>query len=171
MPRKPLRTAITAIIIIVVIGFLLLSYYLDCLELDEKILTNESAVLNLLIASDNTEFKNKLRSKIIQRYRGQNTIRVVNIRSLRRIDPEEFDLSIIFDTNLAAWINNKPTKNYRSRAQGKSPVLLLMTSGNWPTSINAPDVDAISCASKIDNIKPVYLSLTAQIDSIILCLD
>lgn len=140
-------------------------YYLHGLRLHESCHLNDQARINFLIASDASDYKDRLRTKIINRYEDYCNIKVINISNLKNNVSELFDIILIMDTCVACDDFNRSLKKFLVEDQNLNKVVLLMTAGDSQQGFNYAGIDAISAASRTDNIANDYLRIISEIES------
>jgi hypothetical protein len=129
--------------------------------------TIPDAAFDMVVASDSSDFKDAVRSKLINGFKDRANIRVVTIDQLRQIDPADDDIVVIIDTCMAWGGFNTATKHFLDRLKTPQQVVLMMTAGNPEWHYRYRDVDAITSASLIDNIPGVVHRLNARINEIL----
>jgi predicted nicotinamide N-methyase len=133
----------------------------------ETQLTTENAKFNLIIAGDSSDFKDKIRNKIIARYSNSGNIDVVNIDKLEDVRPEDYDVILIMDTCIGCEDFNWSMKSFLDRLEDNNNVVLLMTTGYADYEYSYGDVDAITAASRIADEEEIFTRLSEEIDRII----
>ncbi|MDJ0808742.1 MAG: hypothetical protein QNJ01_01505 [Desulfobacterales bacterium] len=149
-------------------GFcLLLALGAGCTRnLKEERYTRADARYNMLIAGDASEFKDRLRQRLIEHYRIGCNIDVVNIATLGRIDDERYSVVVIMDTCLA-WSHFNPSiKSFLDRVADRGKVVILMTADDKDWAFSYQGVDAMTAASKPENEDLVFERLRNEIDRV-----
>ncbi len=136
-------------------------------NLKETKFTVQNAKLNIVIAGDSSKFKDDIRKKVIEKYKRQCNISVVNINKLKTIRLDNYDAVIIMDTYMMLSMFNRSVKKYINSLKDKGKVVLFMTTGDPDSDFSYRNVDAITSASKRQNIDNVVKDITAKIDTII----
>ena len=135
--------------------------------LQEIRLTTADPQFNLLIAGDASEFKDRLRTRIISHYRNRSNIDVINIKQLKQVRALDYDVVLIMDTCLA-WTDFNPSlKAFVEDLEGGKNVVLFMTAGNPDWTFSYKDIDAITSASRIENEDTVFAEIVKRIDGIV----
>jgi len=129
--------------------------------------TTEKAKFNFIIAGDSSDFKDTVRNKIIARYRNSGNIDVVNIKKLKDIRPEDYDVILIMDTCIGCEDFNWSMKGFLDRLEGNNNVVLLMTTGYSHHEYSYGGVDAITAASRIASEEEIFSRLSEEIDRIL----
>ncbi len=127
----------------------------------------ENTKFNLIIAGDSTDFKDRIRKKIITRYRKHGNIDVVNLNKLKNIRPEDYDVILIMDTCIAWGDFNWSMKRFLKKLKERDRVVLFMTAANPNWEYTYRDVDAITSASRIENEETIFAELSVEIDKVI----
>ena len=150
------------------VTLLLLFATLACTHsLKEETFTAPQAQMELLIAGDASEYKDLLRSAIIDNYRERANIRVVNIDKLGQAATEDFHVILIIDTCLA-WTRFNPTVlAFIEKPQVKDKVVWFMTVDDTDERYQHNGIDAITAASAVENRPQVTKQLIRRIDAIL----
>lgn len=123
--------------------FLLWYQYRYAMDVVEPYTVNSSSLeKKLLIATQGSEFKNTVTEGIIQHFETDSIfIKVIDITSLEKIDPDVFDAIVLLHT----WENWKPpveVKSFVERTKAsKDKIIVMTTSGEG--SYKMEEVDAI----------------------------
>jgi len=133
----------------------------------ETRLTTENAKFTLIIAGDSSDFKDRIRNRIIARYRNSGNIDVVNIKKLKNIRPEDYDVILIMDSCIGCEDFNWSMKSFLDRLEDKNNVVLLMTTGYSHYEYSYGGVDAITAASRIADEEEIFARLSEEIDRMI----
>lgn len=136
-------------------------------SLKEQALTTHQAQMDLLIAGDASEYKDMLRSAIINNYRDRANIRVVNIDKLGQTDAENFDAFLIINTCLAWTRFNPNVLAFIEKPGVKEKVVWFMTVDDTDEQYQHHGVDAITAASSVENHQEVSDQLIRKIDAIL----
>jgi len=153
--------------LLLALSLIFLSSYSCTRSVKETRLIHEDSSFSMIIASDSSEFKDRIRNSIIQQYQNQGNIEVVNIRRLKDIDPTVYDVVLIMDTCLA-WSGFNPALiAFLEGNESKDNVVLFMTAGDPDWTYSYQGVDAITSASVVENEDVKFQEITQQIDQII----
>ena len=151
-----------------VLAIVALAFLASCTRnVKETQFTTENAKFNLLVAGDSSDFKDRVRNRIIARYRKNGNIDVVNINNLKDIRPEDYDVILIMDTCIGCEDFNWSMKSFLDRLEDNNNVVLFMTAANPNYEYSYGSVDAITAASKIANEEEILTELSEEIDKII----
>lgn len=135
-------------------------------NLKEERYTRADARYNMLIAGDASEFKDRLRQRLIEHYRIGCNIDVVNIATLGRIDDERYSVVVIMDTCLA-WSHFNPSiKSFLDRVADRGKVVILMTAEDKDWAFRYQGVDAMTAASNPEDEDLVFERLRNEIDRV-----
>ena len=153
---------------ILTLAIVALAFLTSCTRnVKETQFTTENAKFNLLVAGDSSDFKDRVRNRIIARYRKNGNIDVVNINNLKDIRPEDYDVILIMDTCIGCEDFNWSMKSFLDRLEDNNNVVLLMTTGYSHYEYSYGGVDAITAASRIANEEEIFTRLSEEIDRII----
>jgi hypothetical protein len=133
----------------------------------EENYTVPNAAFDLVVASDSSDFKDRVRDQLINGFKDKANIRVVTIDQLKQIEPADDDIVVIMDTCMAWGGFNTAAKHFLDRLKTPQQVVLMMTAGNSDWHYRYRDVDAITSASVIDNVPSVVDRLNARINEIL----
>ena len=151
-----------------VLAIVALAFLASCTRnVKETQLTTENAKFNLLVAGDSSDFKDRVRDRIIARYSNNGNIDVVNINNLKDIRPEDYDVILIMDTCIGCEDFNWSMKSFLDRSGDNNNVVLLMTTGYSHYEYSYGGVDAITAASRIADEEEIFTRLSEEIDRII----
>ena len=151
-----------------VLAIVALAFLASCTRnVKETKLTTENAKFNLLVAGDSSDFKDRVRNRIIARYRKNGNIDVVNINNLKDIRPEDYDVILIMDTCIGCEDFNWSMKSFLDRLEDNNNVVLFMTAANPNYEYSYGSVDAITSASRIANEEETFTEISEEIDKII----
>ncbi|MFA9614017.1 MAG: hypothetical protein ACERK9_08710 [Deltaproteobacteria bacterium] len=151
-----------------ILAIVALAFLASCTRnVKETQFTTENAKFNLLVAGDSSDFKDRVRNRIIARYRKNGNIDVVNINNLKDIRPEDYDVILIMDTCIGCEDFNWSMKSFLDRLEDNNNVVLFMTAANPNYEYSYGSVDAITAASKIANEEEILTELSEEIDKII----
>ena len=153
---------------IAILAIVALAFLVSCSRnVKETKFTTENAKFNLLVAGDSSDFKDRVRNRIIARYRKNGNIDVVNINNLKDIRPEDYDVILIMDTCIGCEDFNWSMKSFLDKLEDNNNVVLLMTTGYSHYEYSYGGVDAITAASRIADEEEIFTELSAEIDRII----
>ncbi len=155
-------------IIWAVIALLLALSISSCTRnIKETKIINKEAGIQILVASDSSEFKDNIRNRIIDKYKTQANIELINIENLEEIAPEEYKAVLIIDTLLAWTTFNFSTKNFINRQKSPDNIVLFITADNPDGRYRIKDIDAITSASKAELEDNKFLEISGKLDGII----
>ena len=113
-----------------VLAIVALAFLASCTRnVKETQLTTENAKFNLIIAGDSSDFKDKIRNRIIAQYSNNGNIDVVNINKLENIRPEDYDVILIMDTCIGCEDFNWSMKSFLDRLEDNNNSSI--TYDNW----------------------------------------
>lgn len=137
-------------------------------KLVETSIQSESTEHTILIAGDSSEFKDTLRTRIIDTYKNNNTdINVVNISRLNHEDVSGVDAILIMDTCLA-WTGFNPSlKSFMKDQENRKKTVLFITAGDPEWTYRYEEIDAITSASYMENEEVVFSRIKSELDRIL----
>lgn len=148
--------------------FMVLLSTLGCTRsLKEQTLNTPQAQVDLLIAGDASEYKDQLRSTIINNYRNHANIRVVNIDKLSQTASEDFHAILIINTCLAWTRFNPNVLAFIEKPDVKEKVVWFMTVDDTDEQYHHNGIDAMTAASSVENQQKVSEQLIGKIDAIL----
>jgi hypothetical protein len=151
-----------------VLAIVALAFLASCTRnVKETQLTTERAKFTLIIAGDSSDFKDGIRNRIIARYSNSGNIDVVNIKKLKNIRPEDYDVILIMDTCIGCEDFNWSMKSFLDSLEDNKNVVLLMTTGYAHYEYSYGGVDAITAASRIADEEEIVTRISEEIDRII----
>lgn len=149
-----LKKKITAIILIIgVLLFFLALWYKHEYSMNKVQgydLNAPSLSTKLIIATQGSEFKDKITNDILEKYRSDSIfIKIIDVSMLQKINPKDYNAVVVMHT----WENWKPpieVKEFIKRTRDhKEKIIVLTTSGEG--SYKMDDVDAITGESKLES--------------------
>ncbi len=126
------------------------------------------AAHRILIASSASEFKDALRSRLIDNYRPVANIEVIDIKALKEIDADAYDAIVIMDSCWARSHLNLSFKRFIDDLERNNHVILLLTTGSEQWDFTYENVDAVTSASLLDNQDKVFETLQKRIDEVLM---
>lgn len=126
-----------------------------------------NAEFTLLIASDASEFKDAVRSRVFDYYRTSSNVEVVNIGRLKTLRADDFDAVLILDTCLGWSRFNPSMKSFLDSAGDPERVVLVLTVDDTDWDFTYQGVDAITAASRMEDESRLAENLIRQLDSIL----
>jgi hypothetical protein len=136
-------------------------------KLDEIHIVSQQQRIAMLIAGDSSEFKDDVRQMIIDKYRTDCAIEVVNISRINTLDAGVFDVVVIMDTCMAWSGFNTSLKSFLNTEKNRKKTVLAMTAGNPDWQYSYQGVDAITSASVIDNKENYFARIDTKIQAIL----
>lgn len=126
-----------------------------------------NARYSLLIASDASEFKDAVRSRVFDHFRDHSNVEVVNISRLNKIQAGDFDAVLIMDTCLG-WSHFNPSmKAFLDGVEDPGRIILFLTVDDTEWAFTYQGVDAITAASRMEDEERVAAELIKEIDRIL----
>ncbi len=157
------------------VGFLFLLFFLPALffssctrNIVETKLENKNAKIRILIASDSSDYKDKIRNRVIDKYTNQASIDLVNIESLDDIVTEKYKAIFLIDTTMGWTTFNPSIKDFIEEHEDKKKIVLFMTAADPEFEFSYEGVDAITSASEPEYEEKTFQSITDELDKIIL---
>ena len=130
----------------------LIIFFVSC---SSKLIETKSEDQNIseriLIASESSEFKDKLRKLVIDEFHSDYSIDVVNIDTLKNIDSGRYSVVLIIDTCMAWSGLNFSLKSFMSDVENREKTVLFITAGDPDWQYSYQEVDAITSASEIES--------------------
>jgi hypothetical protein len=124
----------------------------------------EKPAFRLAIAADRSEFKDSLRAKLVETYKGRAQIELI---PLRKVNIKDHDVVLIMDTCMAWTMFNPSLKAFLRKSKDRDKVILFITAANKDWNYSYRGVDAITSASVAEQEDAVLATLTEQIDRIV----
>tara|TARA_R110001592_G_scaffold223459_4_gene478948 strand:+ start:1040 stop:1561 length:522 start_codon:yes stop_codon:yes gene_type:complete len=156
---KLFKKILLIILALMVAFFLFLIWYQHNYSMDvvsPYTINSPTLEKKLLIATQGSEFKNKVTSGIVNHFKTDSVyIEIVDVESLNVIDPNDFNALVIIHT----WENWKPPlsvqtfiEKYRNES---NKIVVLTTSGDGNYTMEG--IDAIAGESKISDA-PLFIN-------------
>ncbi|MFA6013192.1 MAG: hypothetical protein WC799_24600 [Desulfobacteraceae bacterium] len=118
-------------------------------HLKEINIVSEKPGPTILIAGDSSSFKDKVRERIIEKYKPTCTIHVVNVADLKEKTADSYDVVLIMDTCMAWSSFNPSLKAFMDSEENRKKTVLSMTAGDPDWTYSYKGVDAITSASRV----------------------
>jgi len=117
--------------------------------------------------SQGSDFKNTLVESLIQHLKGKPVyIKVIDVTVLSEVNEDEWD-GVVFIHTTERWKLQPDVKAYLNRAKDLSKVVLLTTSGSGKWKTKDYDIDAITSASKKNELSSLTAKIIARLDLIL----
>ncbi len=147
---------------------LCLPLFLSCAKkIPEQRFAVQNPEYDLLITGVTSEFKADIILRIIDRYKDQGNVDLVNIDKLDRLECDDYDAILVMDSVRAWSLFNFSLKSFLEKTQDCKNVVLLYTAGNPDWKYQYHEIDAITSASQIDDQDRVFNELTYAIDLLV----
>jgi hypothetical protein len=162
---------ITLIILGFVVVLIIIAFGIFVLRNRQKVVTpfavnNPEASTRLLIASQGSDFKDALVDSLTEYFEGRQVyLRVVDVSGLAEIQEEEWDALLLIHTT-QGWRLQPDVKKYLDRATELKKVVLLTTSGSGEWRADGYEVDIITSASKMSEMKSVRNEILQRLGAI-----
>lgn len=131
----------------------------------ESIVIQDSAY-KIVIASDQSDYKDAIRGMLVEKYKKNSSIEIVNIEDLEMIDGKNYDVVVILDTCMAWSRFNPSLKSFIDRKK-KNNTVLFISAGDPDWKYSYKGVDAITSASEMELKDDTYKKIVDKIDKII----
>jgi hypothetical protein len=126
----------------------------------------QGSAYKIVIASDQSDFKDAIRGMLVEKYKKSSSIEIVNIEDLEKIDEKNYDVVVILDTCMAWSRFNPSLKSFIDRKKEKNTVLFI-SAGDPDWKYSYKGVDAITSASEMELKDDIYKRIVEQINKII----
>ena len=147
---------------------LVLMLTLSCAkEIPEQRFTAENAKYDLLITGVTSEFKADIISRIVDRYKDQGNVNLVNMDKLDQLQCDDYDAILVIDSVQAWSYWNFSLNSFLEKTENCKNVVLLYTAGDPDWEYQYHELDAITSASQVEDQDRVFNELTYAIDVLI----
>ncbi len=147
---------------------LVLMLTLSCAkEIPEQRFTAENAKYDLLITGMTSEFKADIISRIVDRYKDQGNVNLVNMDKLDQLQCDDYDAILVVDSVQAWSYWNFSLNSFLEKTENCKNVVLLYTAGDPDWEYQYHELDAITSASQVEDQDRVFNELTYAIDVLI----
>jgi len=147
---------------------LVLMLTLSCAkEIPEQRFTAENAKYDLLITGVTSEFKADIISRIVDRYKDQGNVNLVNMDKLDQLQCDDYDAILVIDSVQAWSYWNFSLNSFLEKTENCKNVVLLYTAGDPDWEYQYHELDAITSASQVEDQDRVFNELTYEIDVLI----
>jgi hypothetical protein len=148
---------------VVLIAFLAVS----CATVKEQSFKSEGAKYNFAFICDFTVFKEKIYQQLIEKYRNQASIDLLELNKFKDIDPRKYNVILIMDYCSSGSPSTNAAASFAKNPEDKKKVVLFVSLGNGTLQSNSSGIDAVSSASKLGNVDKVVEEISKKIDQII----
>lgn len=147
---------------------LVLMLTLSCAKhISEQHFTAENAKFDLIIGGVTSDFKDNIVSRLIERYKDQGNIDLVDYDKLQQVQCEDYDAILVMDDSEAWLLWNFSLKSFLEKTENCNNIVLLITAGDPDWEYQYKDLDAITSASVVENEESVFNEVAAKIDGMI----
>jgi len=147
---------------------LVLMFTLSCAkQIPEQQFAAENAKFDLLIGGVTSEFKDNIVSRLVDRYKDQGNINLVDYDKLQQVQCEDYDVILVVDDSEAWTLWNFSLKSFLKKTENCNNIVLFITAGDPDWKYRYKDLDAITSASIVGEEDKVFNELTAKIDGMI----
>ncbi len=147
---------------------LCLSLLLSCAKkIPEQQFAAQDPQYDLLITGVTSEFKADIILRIIDRYKEQGNVDLVNIDKLDRLQCDDYDAILVMDSVRAWSLFNFSLESFLEKTEDCDNVVLLYTAGDPDWKYQYHEIDAITSASQMDDQDRVFNELTYAIDLLV----
>ena len=159
---------VTGIVFLCIIALMLMGFstyvYKHYPRKIDSFAINSSELNNkILIASQGSSFKNALVSDIIEKLENDSIyIKVIDVSHLDDIEEDLWQSIIIINTCIADKLNSTVVQ-FLNQLKGVKPVVLFVTAGDGRWKPSSISIDAISSASRMNNMKTISREILNQI--------
>ena len=133
-------------------------------RVSEKSYFAENPTFDLLISYQHSPFKDRIVSKLIEKYQGFANIDVVGISTLKNLSCDGYDAIVIMDTCKAWSFFNFSMKSFIKKSTNCNNLILFMTAGDPEWTYRYKSLDAVTSASSVGEEDRVVGELTGRID-------
>jgi len=136
-------------------------------QIPEQRFVTENAKYDLLITGITSEFKANIISRIVDRYKDQGNIDLINLDKLDQMQCDDYDAILVMDSVKAWSLWNFSLKSFLKKTENCNNVVLLYTAGDPDWKYQYHELDAITSASQVEDQDRVFNELTYAIDVLI----
>lgn len=130
---------------------------------------NKNSSKKVLVASRSSEFKDALLNKIKEYFKDEPVyIKFIGLEGLKKEKGEEYNAVVMLNTCMS-WDMDRNVKGFLKRHRDQRNMIVLTTSGdgNWKPKMKGQNFDAISAASRKENIDQVAETIITKIKALI----
>ncbi|MBN2041912.1 MAG: hypothetical protein JW864_17890 [Spirochaetes bacterium] len=131
---------------------------------DQEFVT-DNAKFSIVFAGDSSEFKDKIRTTLIDKYKSKANIYIVSNDNLKNLDQQKYDAVVIMNTCLAGSPSYGDIESFIDSNDNKNKIILFVSANrtSWKYSYNG--VDAITAASKSGDPQSIAQEISGRIDA------
>jgi hypothetical protein len=127
----------------------------------------ENAKFDLIIGGVTSEFKDVIVTRLIDRYKDQGNIDLVDFDKLNQAQCGDYDVILVMDDSEAWLLWNFSLNSFLEKTENCNNIVLLITAGDPDWEYQYKDLDAITSASVVENEDSVFNEVAAKIDNMI----
>ena len=147
--------------------FLLLLLSSCSKKIPEQRFVTENAQYDLLITGVTSEFKADIISRIVDRYKDQGNVDLIDLNKLDQLQCGDYDAILVMDSVQAGSLFNFSLKSFLKKTENCKNIVLLYTAGDPDWKYQYHELDAITSASMVEDQDRVFNELTYAIDVLI----
>ncbi len=136
-------------------------------QIPEQRFVTENAEYDLLITGVTSEFKADIISRIVDRYKDQGNVNLVNMDKLDQLQCDDYDAILVIDSVQAWSYWNFSLNSFLEKTETCKNIVLLYTAGDPDWKYQYHELDAITSASQVEDQDRVFNELTYEIDVLI----
>lgn len=118
----------------------------------------------ILIATRPSEFKAKVVSKLRTNYEQQNRLEIIELSDLGDVETGDYDALVVMGARMGWLMFSGRELAFLRRLQHPAKLVMVMTAANAEWEWDRDDVDVITCASKAENVEPLYRDVSKRLD-------
>ncbi len=121
----------------------------------------------VLIAIRRSEFKAEVVSRLIAGYQHRANIKTIELDEIEDVQTADYDALIVMGARMGWLMFSGRELLFLRRLQRPEKLIMVMTAANSEWEWDRDDIDVITCASKRENVEPLYREVSERLDALI----
>ncbi len=97
-------------------------------------------------------------------YEQQNRLEIIELSDLGDVETGDYDALVVMGARMGWLMFSGRELAFLRRLQHPAKLVMVMTAANAEWEWDRDDVDVITCASKAENVEPLYRDVSKRLD-------
>lgn len=121
----------------------------------------------ILITFRESKFKKEIVNRIVTQYESNAKITVIDIADLDKVNENDYDALTIMGARMGWLMFSAKERRFIRRLKEPQKTIMVMTAAVSDWQWQHDKVDIITCASKPENLDPLFHKISQKLDSLI----
>lgn len=122
----------------------------------------------LLVVTRPSEFKDEVVDRLRTRYEPGAEITTMDIAYLDDVRENDYDAMVVMGARMGFLMFSAKERHFLNRLSSPDKLVMVMTAAMQDWEWDRDDVDVITCASKPENVSPLYDKIKARLDPLLM---